>query len=274
MRIESIGKYFSPKSTLISDSPRATASDSLDVSGVMAAIGVAYSQCGLGVELHLAKIGVSSPDKAVTMLVERAEGLANKCKPLSELSTDISERVVQILATFAYQDYSRSAASTRKCDCCNGSGFIDAEVFSTKTHMSAKNKKFVRASVMMGVDGFMPSEYEVRRDLREVVKVLCPSCKGKRVLSNSCRCHGKGRVIDKDKTAKFGGVPVWKPCERCQERGYARLKFSTVLDGVRTVWDVKKTTAYDHLQPFFESLVSECHMAESYADIVLSRVTK
>ena len=133
MRIESIGKYFSPKSPVISDSPRATASDSLDVSGVMAAIGVAYSQCGLGVELYLAKIGVSSPDKAVTMLADVVQDLAIQCKPLSELDSHVRERVLQILATFAYQDYSRSAASVRTCDCCKGLGFIEAEVFMNRT---------------------------------------------------------------------------------------------------------------------------------------------
>src|SRR5690606_18159624 len=33
---------------------------------------------------------------------------------------------------FAYQDYARSAASVRRCDCCDGSGFTEAEVFTNK----------------------------------------------------------------------------------------------------------------------------------------------
>lgn len=65
-----------------------------------------------------------------------------------------------------------------------------------------------------------------------------------------------------------------KVCERCSGRGYARMKFSTVLEGVRAVTDIKKTVAYEQLQPFFEELVSECHKQESYADVILSRVTK
>lgn len=273
MRLEAIGKYFSPKSPMLSDSPRATASDGLDVSGVMAAIGVAYSQCGLGVELYLAKIGVSSPDKAVTMLADIAHGLATQCKPLSELDTHVRERVVQILATFAYQDYSRSAASVRTCECCKGTGFIEAEVFTTKVHTPAREREFVRISKHMGVKDIKPSVYEVHRQIRETEQILCPTCKGKRVVSNSCRCHGKGKVIDKEKTERQGGIPVWKDCERCQARGYARLKFSTVVSGIRTAWDVKKTTAYDHLQPFFEMLVTECHKREAIADNVLSKVT-
>ncbi|EAA4528862.1 antitermination protein, partial [Salmonella enterica subsp. enterica] len=52
------------------------------------------------------------------------------------------------------------------------------------------------------------------------------------------------------------------------------LKFSNVLEGVRTEWDVKKTTAYDHIQPLFELLVEECHRQEGYADSALKSVTQ
>ncbi len=37
------------------------------------------------------------------------------------------------------------------------------------------------------------------------------------------------------------------------------MKFSTVMEGVRAVADIKKTAAYEQLKPFFEELVSECH---------------
>ncbi|WP_352435434.1 antitermination protein [Citrobacter sedlakii] len=95
----------------------------------------------------------------------------------------------------------------------------------------------------------------------------------KGVISNACRCHGKGKVLDYKKTEEQG-VPVMKVCDRCTGRGYARLKFSNVLEGVRTVWDVKKTTAYEHLQPLFELLVEECHRQEGYAENALKSVTQ
>ncbi|HEG1757374.1 TPA: antitermination protein, partial [Enterobacter kobei] len=41
MNLESIAKYFAPKSPMFSDSPRATASDSLTGTDVMAALGLA-----------------------------------------------------------------------------------------------------------------------------------------------------------------------------------------------------------------------------------------
>lgn len=107
----------------------------------------------------------------------------------------------------------------------------------------------------------------------EVVKVKCPACNGKGAISNSCRCNGKGKVLDKEASERLG-LPVMKVCDRCSGRGYARMKFSTVLEGVRAVADIQKTVAYEQLQPFFEELVSECHKQESYADAILSRVTE
>lgn len=122
-------------------------------------------------------------------------------------------------------------------------------------------------------EGVCPSYWEEWKSVRETARVLCSACNGKGVISNACRCHGKGKVLDKKET-EMQGVPVMKVCERCTGRGYARLKFSNVLEGVRTEWDVKKTTAYDHIQPLFELLVEECHRQEGYADSALKSVTQ
>ncbi|WP_312990841.1 antitermination protein Q [Atlantibacter hermannii] len=272
MRLEAIGKYFAPKSPHITDSPRATKCDSLSISEVMAALGLAGLKSGIGLDLYLAKIGISSPDKAVEGVYEIAKRLAGQCTAISELDEDVKQRVLQLLATFAYQDYSRSAASVRKCDCCNGEGFLEADVFSMKTSTPKHAREVIKMSRECGLK-ITPSSYEARRGIVEVTRVLCPKCKGKRVISNSCRCHGKGKVVDEEATKAMGGIPVWKECDKCTGRGYSRLKFSTVLDAVRTAWDVKKTTGYDHLQPFFEALVTECHKEESVADSMLAKVT-
>jgi len=84
---------------------------------------------------------------------------------------------------------------------------------------------------------------------------------------------GSAFAFTAKKKTEEQGVPVMKVCDRCTGRGYARLKFSNVLEGVRTVWDVKKTTAYGQLQPLFELLVEECHRQEGYADSALKSVT-
>lgn len=120
---------------------------------------------------------------------------------------------------------------------------------------------------------FRPSDWESWTQAREVVRVKCKPCNGKGVISNSCRCHGKGKVLDKAESDRQG-VPVMKACDRCGGRGYARLKFSTVIEGVNTVAEIKKTAAYEQLQPLFEELVAECHKQESMADSILSKVTR
>lgn len=275
MRLEAIGKYFAPKSPHITDAPRATASDSLSISEVMAALGLAGLKSGIGLDLYLAKIGISTPDKAVEGLYEIAKRLAGQCKAISELDEDIKQRVLQILATFAYQDYSRSAASVRQCECCAGEGFIEAEVFTMKSHTPYREQEFVRASIRMGVDGIQPSAYEVRREVREVKRVLCSACKGKKVISNACRCHGKGVVVDKDATEQQGGVPVFKTCSRCTGRGYARIPAETVRKAISLgILEISQPTWSRHYKPFYELLITECHKEESVADSMLSSVTK
>jgi hypothetical protein len=132
MRLESIAKYFAPKSPMFSDSPRATASERLTGTDVMAALGLAGSKCGFGFDLYLAKIGISSPDRAMEALYESAVEISRRYKVVSELSESDRTRILEIMCAFAYQDYSRSAASVRRCDCCNGEGFIEAEVFTNK----------------------------------------------------------------------------------------------------------------------------------------------
>ena len=268
MNLESIAKYFAPKSPMFSDSSRATATDNLTGTDVITALGLVNAKCGFGFDLYLAKIGISSPDRAMEALYGASLVLCRRFKSVTELDEKVRQRVLEIMCAFAYQDYARSAASVRRCDCCDGSGFTEVEVFTNKIqYPDGKPPKWAKVT-----KGVYPSYWEEWKSVRESARVLCKACNGKGVISNACRCHGKGRVLDKKKTEEQG-VPVMKVCDRCTGRGYARLKFSNVLEGVRTVWDVKKTTAYGQLQPLFELLVEECHRQEGYADSALKSVT-
>lgn len=251
MSLEAIPKYFFPKSTMISDSPRATASDALTGTDWMAAMGLADLKSGYGLDLFLAKMGISSPDKALQCLFEYALSQSGRYRAVADLDEDIKRKVLQVIATFAYQDYSRSAASTRICEFCQGKKFIEADVFSMKAPLSGGHA----------------------RQVSEVVRLQCKTCKGKGVVSNACRCHGKGRVLDQEQT-ELQGVPVMKDCPKCQARGYARVKFSTVLTAVQLLEPaIGKTTGYDHIKPFYEMLISECHKQESLAEKMLAKVT-
>lgn len=271
MRLEAIGKYFAPKSPHITDAPRATASDALSISEVMAALGLAGLKSGIGLDLYLAKIGISAPDKAVEGLYEIAQRLAGQCRAVSELDEDIKQRVLQILATFAYQDYSRSAASVRQCECCSGEGFIEAEVFTMKAAMG----KMTQLSDVKLVRFDKPIPGNDLKPKREVVRALCKPCGGKKVISNACRCHGKGVVLDKEKTEEQGGVPVFKTCPRCTGRGYARIPAETVRKAISLdILEISQPSWSRHYKPFYELLITECHKEESEADLMLSSVTK
>ncbi|HEB1859672.1 TPA: antitermination protein, partial [Yersinia enterocolitica] len=88
MRLESITKHFFAKSTMISDSPRATASDSLTGTDIMAALGLADLKSGFGLELFLAKQGISNPHRAVESLTQYALKESVKYKAISKLDED------------------------------------------------------------------------------------------------------------------------------------------------------------------------------------------
>ncbi len=254
MNLENTVKYHFAKSTMISDAPRATASDSLTGTDIMAAIGMTQSRADLGFSAFLGKMDISDYDRerAIDLLTKYAIEHCDKVAALRKLESDVKPKVMQVLATFAFADYSRSAASTRTCDCCHGNKFVEAEVMTMKhigqPHLSEK---------------------------REMVKVLCHKCKGKGALTNACQCNGKGTVLDKEKTILQRGVPAYKTCTRCNGRGYARL----LPDSVRkyicvTVMDIPETTWRRSYKDFFESLVGECIKQEEYANQMLNKVTR
>ncbi|WP_220703950.1 antitermination protein [Citrobacter braakii] len=254
MNLENTVKYHFAKSTMISDSPRATASDSLTGTDIMAAIGMTQTRAALGFSAFLGKMDISDYDRgrAIGLLTQYAMEQCDKVAALRKLETDIKLKVMQVLATFAFADYARSAASTRTCDCCQGNKFVEAQVMTMK-HIGRPNLE----------------------ERRETVKVLCHKCKGKGVLTNACQCNGKGVVLDKEKTILQGGVPAYKTCSRCNGRGYARLLPDSVRKYIcATLMDIPETTWRRSYKDFFESLVGECIKQEEYANRMLNKVTQ
>lgn len=268
MRLEALPKFFSPKSLHISDAPRATASDSLSITDVMASLGLAGLKAKMGIELFLAKQGISSPDSAVESLTQYALKETSQYKAISKLDKNIKQSVVQTLARYAFADYARSAASVRECECCKGEGFIEADVFTMKSHYTMQLPQFAKDF------GQSPSDFEVKRKVEETVRLLCKACGGKKVISNSCRCHGKGRVLDQEKT-ELQGVPVSKDCDKCSGRGYARLPAETVRTFIcENITEITQPTWSRNFKPFYEMLITKCHQEEDLADSELQKVTK
>ncbi|MDC9599030.1 antitermination protein Q [Xenorhabdus anantnagensis] len=271
MRLADLPKYFSPKTIQFSDSPAATATDAFSITDVMASLGLASAQARLGIELFLAKQGINRPDDAMESLYQYALTQAHKHSAIAKLDKDIRGNVLQILANYAFQDYARSAASKKACSDCE-SGFIEAEVFTTKTYTPWREKQLVKANLSMGAK-IIPSLYEKSRDAREIVRVVCSTCNGKCEVSHSCRCNGRGEVLDKKQTQLIG-IPVYKKCPKCAGRGYSRLKFTDVWCAVKPLTGVSKTTCYDKYQPLFEHLVTKCFKEEARADSILQKLTK
>lgn len=265
MRLADLPKYFSPKSPVFSDSPAATATDSFSITDVMASLGLATAKARMGIELFLAKHGINQPDEAVESLYQYALTQVHKYSVIQKLDEDVRSSVLQILANYAFQDYARSAASKKPCPDCDD-GFIEAEVFTTK--YATKASHFVSQSPLSPL-----REVSSMREVREVTKVTCPACKGKAVISHSCRCNGRGEVLDKVESERQG-VPVYKTCQKCSGRGYSRLKFTDVLEQLNTVVVIPKTSGYDNIKPVFEHLVEECFKEEAHAEVILQFVTK
>lgn len=125
MRLESVAKYHSPKSPMMSDSPRATASDNLNGTDVMAAMGMAQSQAGFGMAAFCGKHELSQTDKqkAINYLIQFANKVSGKYRGVAKLEGNTKAKVLQVLATFAYADYCRSAATPgARCKDCRGTG--------------------------------------------------------------------------------------------------------------------------------------------------------
>ncbi|HDL7021909.1 TPA: antitermination protein [Yersinia enterocolitica] len=270
MRLESITKHFFAKSTMISDSPRATASDSLTGTDIMAALGLADLKSGFGLELFLAKQGISNPHRAVESLTQYALKESVKYKAISKVDEDIKQSVVQTLARYAFADYARSAASVRECECCKGEGFIEADVFSMKSVFGRERPGEI--GEIMLLDKPIPSNASEKK--KEVVRLLCKPCGGKGVVSNSCRCNGKGTVVDKEKSEQQG-IPVYKTCGKCSGRGYSRLPSSEACAALEEfVGEIPETTWRRNFKPMYESLISKCHAEEGLADTQLHAVTR
>ncbi|HBU1595201.1 TPA: antitermination protein, partial [Klebsiella pneumoniae] len=110
MNLENTVKYHFAKSTLISDSPRATASDSLTGTDIMAAMGMTQERAAMGYSAFLGKMGISNNDRdrAIGLLAEYALTKCDKVAALRKLSPTVKPKVIRILAEYAFEDYSRS----------------------------------------------------------------------------------------------------------------------------------------------------------------------
>jgi len=254
MNLESAIKFHSPKSPQFTDSPRATASEALTGTDVMTAMGMAQSRAEMGYSAFLGKMGISKQDsdRAINLLTKYALETCDRVAALRKLESDFKPAVAQVLATYAYLDYCRSAASIKPCDCCAGIGFIEAEVFTMKSPLAGG----------------------VRRNVREIVRVRCKTCQGRGVVSAACNdCSGRGKAMDRKKTEEQG-VPVMGDCKRCSGRGFERIP---ATEAYRAAFGenalVSVATWEKSVKPFYDQLITKLDIEEAWANISLSKVT-
>lgn len=265
MKLEALPKFFSPKSMMPGAVPCGITAETLTITDVMAALGLATSKSAIGIELYLAKAGVLHTDNILAFIYELATQRASRNRALQAMPEQQREAFLLILAQYVFRDYSLSAASRVTCSSCGGAGFIDAEVFTNKvTYPDGKPPKWVKVT-----KGIYPSYWEEVKSIREQVRVICKACNGKGSTKNECRCRGRGEVLDKKKS-ELQGLPVFKQCPRCSGRGYPRLKDTEVFKAL----GVTETTWRRNFKLFFDRLVEYCHVEESFAEKMLERVTR
>lgn len=252
MNLESLPKYYSPKSPKLNDEAPATGGDALSITDVMAAQGMVQAEAPLGFNLFLAKMGIQDPQPAIEGLMNYALALKNPV--LNKLSDAALAEMARCLAQFAYSDYARSAASSCECDHCNGKGVIRIM------------REVVKHPGVKGIEATFR---------REEVEELCKHCAGKGKISTACRdCSGRGTAIDK-KRSLLHGVPVQKICDRCNGKGYSRLP--TTLARARVARLVPDMTDYQWYSGYAEvinKLVTKCWQEETYAELKLREVTR
>lgn len=256
MRLEDTVKFHSPKSTHLSNCPRATATEALCGTDVMAAFGMVQNRAPLGFSAFSGKMNLSDNDKrkAVQLLVQHGMKHCDKVAALRKLETNVKGRVVQTLATFAYQDYCRSAASSVTCLCCKGRGVLRKKEVVVKRPGCGEKTPAITAV--------------------EMTESLCAKCNGAGVISTSCvKCRGRGVALDRKKT-DLQGAPVYSSCKQCSGRGYERLPAASCYRAICQFTDAISAGVWDKaIKPFYESLITEIEKEESSADAVLSKVT-
>lgn len=225
----------------------------------MGAIGFCQSKSPFGIAAVMAKTGNSEQDtiRTVQQLMQYAKRTAPKL--LRKAAGAKLGSCLLVLSKLAFEEYSRSAATTKSCQHCGGTGFNES-----------------KAEVVKYAGKFKESGEEVipPRTEKELVRTMCRHCGGKGRISSRCRCNGTGRVRDMAESARRG-APVDKECERCTGRGYRRMPSSTAFRAINVlVPDLTQSSWSRNWKPFFERLVAKCEIEESHADAIFRQATK
>ncbi|HEM7133081.1 TPA: antitermination protein [Providencia rettgeri] len=267
MKLENALKNFHPKSPTFGNVAGCTSPDRITGTDIMAAMGMTESQAKFGMTAFLAKNDVSEEDKFSTVEALTQYALKVAPKLVRKAAGKKLGYCLIVLARMAFEDYARSAGSVCQCLACSGKGMIDKKVTTTKYS--------TREAIFPSFSKSQPKRYtNTERDVVETERVICKSCNGKGQITHRCRCKGRGKVLDEEKT-KLQGVPVFKDCPRCEGKGFNRVPSSVAFNAIKhLVPDLTQSSWSRNWKPFYEKLSRKCLIEEGIAEQAFSKVTK
>ncbi|MEG5690092.1 antitermination protein [Enterobacter kobei] len=258
MKLEASLKHFSPQGMHISDDVKGTSPGRLTGTDVMAAIGTTSSRARFGLAAFFGKAGVSKTDEQLAVQALAQFAIKNAPKNVRKASGDALGACMLTVAQFAFAEYSRSAATSVACHNCGGTGFI------------AQHEDVIKHPGIFNADG---AEVVAPWISNELVKRVCGTCGGKKVILARCRCGGKGEVLDR-KATKDRGAPVFKTCERCSGNGFSAISSATVHRAIlKRLPDLHQSSWSRNWKPFYEMLVDTLRQGEHHAAVEFEKAT-
>ena len=165
---------------------------------------------------------------------------------------------MQMLAQFAFAEYSRSAETSVTCHSCSGSG------------LTSQYEDVIKHPGVFNSDGMEIVPPKIKHEL---VKRKCAACNGKGELLARCRCGGKGEVLDRKATSERG-APVFKTCERCSGNGFSAVSSATVHRAIlKRLPDLHQSPWSRNWKPFYEMLVDTLRQGERHAAVEFEKAT-
>lgn len=224
----------------------------------MAAIGTTSSRARFGLAAFFGKAGISKTDEQLAVQALARYAMETAPKNVRKAAGGQFGWCMQMLAQFAFADYSRSAATSVTCHSCSGTGFISG------------NEDVVKHPGIFDADG---AEVVAPKIKNELVNRVCGTCGGKKVILARCRCGGKGEVLDR-KATKERGAPVFKTCERCSGNGFSAISSATVHRAIlKRLPDLHQSSWSRNWKPFFEMLVDTLRQGERHAAVEFEKAT-
>lgn len=258
MKLEAALKHFSPQSMHISDDVKGTSPDRLTGTDVMAAIGTTSSRARFGLAAFFEKAGISKTDEQLAVQALARYAMDSAPKNVRKAAGGEFGWCMQVLAQFAFADYSRSAATSAACSSCGGTGF------------TSQLEDVIKHPGIFDADG---TEVVAPKVKRELVKRTCSTCEGKRVIHARCRCGGKGEVLDRAAT-KEKGAPVFKTCGRCSGNGFSAVSSATAHRAIlKRLPDLHQSSWSRNWKPFYEMLADTLRQGERQAAVEFEKAT-